>query len=98
MLSVADTTFERHKTGVGIFTMQGFERRNKESKTTLRRFSNYTGNVLISNLCRVWDIFAYTKGESNETSKIKIVQVSSLISPRYFPLAIHILCETILQC
>lgn len=22
----------RHKTGVGVFTMQGFERRNKESK------------------------------------------------------------------
>ena len=68
MPSVADTTFERHKTGVGIFTMQGFERRNKESKTTLKRFSNSTGNVLISNLRRVWDIFAYTKGESKDTT------------------------------
>ena len=29
---IAKLTFERHKCGVGVFTMQGFERRNKESK------------------------------------------------------------------
>ena len=38
MPKTAYKTFRRHKVGPGIFNMQGFERRNKESKNTLRRF------------------------------------------------------------
>ena len=37
--------------------MQGFEARNKESKNTLRRFSNGRGNFVITNLKRLWDVF-----------------------------------------
>ena len=44
MPMIAEVTLDRHKMGLGIFTMQGFERRNKESKNTLRRFCNMRGN------------------------------------------------------
>ena len=56
---IAKKTLEDHDLGLGIFTMQGFERRNKESKNTLRRFSNKKGNVLPNNLRRLFDIFYY---------------------------------------
>ena len=36
----ATQTWEDHTCGIGVFTMQGFERRNKESKNILRKFSN----------------------------------------------------------
>jgi hypothetical protein len=52
-------TFERHGTGIGIFTIQGFERRNKESKNCMKRFSNNRGNQMVNNMKRVWDIFEY---------------------------------------
>ena len=52
-------TFDRHGTGVGVFTMQGFERRNKESKNCMKRFSSTRGNAMINNIKRVWDIFEY---------------------------------------
>ena len=45
--------------GLGIFTMQGFERRNKESKNTLRRFCNKNGDYLTQNLRRLYWIFQY---------------------------------------
>ena len=56
---IAATTFERHRLGVGIFTMQGFERRNKESKNTLSRFStsNLKNNILHNNVSWCYDIF-----------------------------------------
>ena len=47
--------------GVGIFSMQGFERRNKESKNTLKRFCNHRGNIVVPNLKRLWDIFHNSK-------------------------------------
>ena len=50
-------TFDKHGVGVGIFNMQGFERRNKESKNTLQRFSITKGNIVIHNLKRLWDVF-----------------------------------------
>ena len=56
---IAKKTLEDNGMGLGIFTMQGFERRNKESKNTLKRFSNNKGNVLTPNLKRLWDIFSY---------------------------------------
>ena len=43
-------TLNRHKMGLGIFTMQGFERRNKESKNTLRKFCNMKWDYLSQNL------------------------------------------------
>ena len=56
---IAKKTLEENEMGLGIFTMQGFERRNKESKNTLKCFSNNKGNVLTPNLKRLWDIFFY---------------------------------------
>ena len=32
LATLAKVTFERHKVGIGVFTLQGYERCNKESK------------------------------------------------------------------
>ena len=58
---IARETWKDHGLGVGIYSMQGFERRNKESKNTLRRFSNNKGNILLNNLRRLFDVFFYEK-------------------------------------
>ena len=59
MPMLALRTLKKHRMGLGIFTMQGYERRNKESKNTLRRFGNSKGNIVQTNLKRLWDIFHY---------------------------------------
>jgi hypothetical protein len=48
----AKQVFEEHNnTGLDVFTMQGYERRNiKESKNTLKRFTNNKGNLVYQNL------------------------------------------------
>ena len=33
-------TWQTHQCGIGCYTMKGFERRNKESKNCMRKFSN----------------------------------------------------------
>ena len=57
---LAKTTFERHGLGIGIFNMQGFERRNKESKNTYRRFTNKKNNLTTQNMKRLYDVFHYS--------------------------------------
>ena len=57
---IAMITFEKYELGVGIYSMQGYERRNKESKNTFRRFNNNKGNVVVPNLKRLWDIFHFS--------------------------------------
>ena len=59
MPKIVDETWEKFKFGVGIFTMQGYERRNKESKNTLQRFSNNKGNIVVGNMKRLWDAYYY---------------------------------------
>ena len=59
IIMIARKIFRKHTLGVGIYTMQGYERRNKESKNTLRRFNNNKGNIVATNLKRLWDIFHY---------------------------------------
>ena len=59
MPMIAKDTLEKHGIGLGIFTMQGFERRNKESKNTLKRFCNGKGDILSPNLRRLYDVFHY---------------------------------------
>ena len=54
---IARNLLEEHGVGLGVFTMQGFERRNKESKNTFKRFNNRKGNVLRQNLDRLSDVF-----------------------------------------
>ena len=61
MPKIAKQTLEKHNLGLGIYTMQGFERRNKESKNALRRFCNGKGDILSPNLARLFDLFYFGK-------------------------------------
>ena len=54
---IAKITYDQHHLGVGIFTMQGYERRNKESKWSYSHHTNKKGNILTQNLNRLHDIF-----------------------------------------
>ena len=58
---LAHATFSEHNLGLGVFTMQGYERRNKESKNTWKRFNNNKGNFVVPNIRRLWDIFKHGK-------------------------------------
>ena len=58
-------TFKQHTLGLGIFSMQGFERRNKESKNVFRHFNNRKENVVIPNLKRLWDLYLTTSMQVN---------------------------------
>ena len=53
----AQTIYNRHRVGLGVFSMQGFERRNKESKQVYSRFNNHIDNDMICNLNGLQDIF-----------------------------------------
>ena len=53
---IAEVTLEKHNMGLGIFTMQGFEHRNKESKMCFLKFTK-KGNVCIQVMKRLWDLF-----------------------------------------
>ena len=60
--SHARTTYTRHNLGIGIFNMQGFERRNKESKNVYRRFSNkQQRGRLTTTLGRLWEVWKFNK-------------------------------------
>lgn len=56
---ISHKTFLEHNLGVGVYTMQGYERRNKESKNTLKRFNNKKGNLVVPNLRWLWDVFQH---------------------------------------
>jgi hypothetical protein len=59
---IAHETFHEHGLGLGIFNMQGFERRNKESKYYLRKCSTFNRgesnkNLLSNNVKRLLRLF-----------------------------------------
>ena len=54
MMKIARETLAVHGVGVGLFNMQGFERRNKESKVKVKNSSNGRGNVLIHNMKKLY--------------------------------------------
>ena len=59
---IAEITFTRHRLGLGIFAMQGFERRNKESKTMIRKSCTSNHNspaLLVNNIRRLQQLFWY---------------------------------------
>jgi len=58
---IVEKIFHQHKLLLGIWTMQGFERRNKESKNVYNRFTNKKGNILMNNLKTISDIFIHEK-------------------------------------
>ena len=63
MPKLAEKTYLDHKVGLGIFTMQGFERRNKESKNTIQRFTTKNRknlhSLLKNNIERLGMVFYY---------------------------------------
>ena len=66
MPQIAVETYNELKMGVGIYTMQGFERRNKESKYALKNHSNMKGNVTVSNLQYLFSSFQQSYDVSDE--------------------------------
>lgn len=73
LLDIAKDTWEKFRTGIGIFTMQGFERINKESKNILKRFTNGKGNVSSQSLKQPWDLF-YHKSYNMQRTIMVIIQ------------------------
>jgi hypothetical protein len=47
LAQLARITYQRHKVGIGVFTLQGYERRNKESKNVFVKHSNAKGNLCL---------------------------------------------------
>ena len=59
---LAEITYTRHTLGLGIFTMQGFERRNKESKGMIRKsctFNRNSPSLLVNNINRLLQVYWY---------------------------------------
>ena len=56
-----DRLWTSHNVGIGIFTLQGFERRNKESKNAARRFYNGKHNVCSQTMNRVFDLWWFAE-------------------------------------
>ena len=58
---LAKLTFERHGVGIGVFTLQGYERRNLESKFIFVRHTNKLNNFLIQILRKFTENFDGSK-------------------------------------
>ena len=52
---IASETYNDFRCGMGLWTMQGFERRNYESKTIARNFTNKKDKWLLQVIKRLWD-------------------------------------------
>ena len=60
--AMARITFERHNLDIGVFIMQDFERRNKESKNVYKRLTNKKSkSILKTTLGRLWEVWKYSK-------------------------------------
>lgn len=53
---IAQKKDEENYFGVGIFTMQRFKKRKKESKKMFKQFQNGKGNVLVTNINRLYNL------------------------------------------
>ena len=59
---LADLTFKRHKLGIRTFNVQGFERRNKESKNSINRFATLyrkSDKSMVNNVRRLLNVFLH---------------------------------------
>ncbi len=57
---IAKITFERHHVGLGLFTMQGYKHRNKESKNTINRFWtswHKSNSLFVNNAKRLLQVY-----------------------------------------
>ena len=59
MPHIVDDTWKRVHLGCGVFTMQGFERRNKEAKRVFTNHTNNRGNIVVQCMHRLWNHFYY---------------------------------------
>ena len=57
---LVDKVWEKHKLGIGIFNLQGMERRNKESKTAAKKYYNNKHNVYSQTMNRMYDRFWFS--------------------------------------
>ena len=57
--AIMQSTYENFRLGLGIFSMQGIEQRNKELKTYASRFSNKRGNLCQQTIKRLFDLFFF---------------------------------------
>ena len=57
LAELAKITYDRHKLGIGVFTLQGYERRNRESKFIYDRHCNNRGNLCYSTMKRLTEKF-----------------------------------------
>ena len=58
---LARLTFERHGVGIGVFTLQGYERRNQESKYLFVRHTNKLYDFVKQILRRLTETFDASK-------------------------------------
>ena len=56
---IARTAFSDHRLGVGVFNMQGYERRDKETKRALACHCNEQGTVHKKLLNRLFDDYFF---------------------------------------
>ena len=57
MPKIMKEKWKTHRLGVGVFTMQGMERRNQESKKALQNHTNNKGNIIVQNLMKLYGNF-----------------------------------------
>ena len=57
---LVDRIWKDHEMGVGMFNLQGMERRNKESKNAAKRFCNGKFNVCVQTMRRKFDFFYFS--------------------------------------
>ena len=66
LLQIAEKVFKKHQIGLGVFTMQGFEHRNKQSKQLFKFKTNTTGNIVLQSIKALCNLFKFsTKVQTN---------------------------------
>lgn len=71
-------TYIIYKLGLGIFSMQGMERSNKESKNCTKRFYNNRYNICISTLLRLYDLLFYSINVDKKMKKYQKISLKNL--------------------
>jgi len=56
---IAKNVLEKCQFGLGVFTMQGFEHRNKQSKRALKLKTNSTGNTVLQSMKALRNLFKH---------------------------------------
>jgi len=57
---IAKNVFEKCQFGLGVFTMQGFEHRNKQSKRLFKNKTNTAGNIVLQSIKALHSLFKHS--------------------------------------